>query len=671
MKKWHMIPPAPEAAAAIARGSDLSPLCAAILAARGCMTLEDAASYLRADELASPELLPDLTAAAEILAEVADSGQRICVYGDYDCDGIIATAMLYSYLCFLDADVIWRIPERSEGYGLHPEIVHELADQGVSLIVTVDNGISALEESGLIAERGMRLLVTDHHRPPDQLPQAEALVDPYLPGCTAPFRQFCGAGVVLKLIAGMEGGDCDMILEQFGDLAAVATIADVVPLTGENRTIVKRGLAYLENTERVGLRTLLEAAGLSEGIPGAASVAFQLSPLINAAGRFASPSLAVKLLLTEDPEEAAELTAQLKHCNQQRREAEQHILDEIDVQLTAHPELLYQRVLVVSGENWHCGVIGIVAARLLERFGKPVFVLSSDGREIRGSARSFGAFSVHACLKACASFLTHWGGHPGAGGFSLLPDQLASFSAAVLNYAAAEHDQMPVPELTVDYVLQASDLTERAFDGLSALEPFGAGNPQPVFGLAGALLLRKEATKNGLHTRLQLSYGGQKLTAYAFRTPPDQYFAQPQDCLDLLIEISGKFVKVIDARPSGMKQSAFFAAQDTFERIMRGEPVPKAFLSRGVPDREELVAVYQRLSRRPQPVETVFMRLASESMNYCKYRLCLEIFRELNLVQFQSGFQRIQTIPASKTDLTASPLYRRLHAELEHTAQPT
>lgn len=437
MKKWFIHQPSEKAADAIRSASDLSLLCAQILASRGMETVQDAAAFLQCDGLADPFLTADMQQAADILNAALDQGEKICIYGDYDCDGVMATVILYSYLSEMGADVIYRIPEREEGYGLNAAAIAQMHADDVSLIVTVDNGITAIEEAALIADLGMHLVITDHHQPLDTLPQADAIVDAHRPDDTSPFHLLCGAGVALKLVAAMDGGDDTMALEQFGELAAIATVADVVSLSGENHYLVQLGLRLLANTERPGLLALLDAAGLLGKPFTATSIAFGIAPRINAAGRFGSPSTAVELLLCEDPEEAGHLAQELERRNTARKAEEQRILEQIAAQVTEAPELLTRRVLVFAGENWHHGVIGIAASRLEEQFGKPIILITIEGDTARGSMRSFGAFSAFQCLNACREYLSRYGGHPGAGGFSLPAKQVDAFQSAVEAYAAS------------------------------------------------------------------------------------------------------------------------------------------------------------------------------------------------------------------------------------------
>ena len=317
MNKWQIIEPDQNAVQALYAGSNISKLCAEVLAARNIRSIEDAAKLLNCGGLSDPFIIRDMQLAADIINEAIDSGKPMCVYGDYDCDGVMATVILYSYLSELGADVTFYIPEREEGYGMNESAVRQLAEDGIQLIITVDNGITAIKEAELIYELGMQLVITDHHQPLEELPRAEAIVDPHRSDCPSPYKKYCGAGLALLLTAALDGGDYTMTLEQFGELAAIATVADVVELSGENRFLVSRGIQYLANTERAGLLALMEKSGVLGKKLTSTTLAFSLAPRINAAGRFGSPVQAVRLMLSHSLHRS--LKTAIMHESRRRR----------------------------------------------------------------------------------------------------------------------------------------------------------------------------------------------------------------------------------------------------------------------------------------------------------------------------------------------------------------
>lgn len=412
-KKWKLPQTAPERVENLISQTGMERIAAQILDGRGISDPQQAVQYIGCDSAArlhDPFLMKDMDKAVERLSEAVEQGEQIAVYGDYDCDGITATAMLYSYLEDLGARVIYYIPDRDvEGYGLNRAALDFLKEQQVELIVTVDNGISALDEAVYAKELGIDLIITDHHQPRPQLPQACAVIDPHRQDCEYPFKALCGAGVAFKLICAMEGdlGGEEMIWH-FGELAAIATMADVVELTGENRLIVQRGLECIAQGEQVGVHALIEAAGMSGRKLDSIDLAFGLAPRINAAGRLGQTDLAMELLLCDRQSQAMELAQQLNELNEQRKALVDHIYEEINAKIARHPEILQERVILLYGEGWHHGVIGIAAARLVEEYSKPCVLFSIEEDQARGSARSVEGYSIIAAISRCSSLLTRY-----------------------------------------------------------------------------------------------------------------------------------------------------------------------------------------------------------------------------------------------------------------------
>lgn len=651
MKKWIVRKPNKEYSAVLMRETNISSLCADVLSARGFESSADAARKFFIDELFDPFLLKDMREAADIINEAIENGDRICIYGDYDCDGITSTVILYSYLECMGADVIYRLPERNEGYGLNADVVKEISENGVKLIVTVDNGISAIEEAKLIYSLGMKLVVTDHHQPGEILPQAEAVVDSHRKDCPSVFKNLCGAGVVLKLIAAMEGGDYSIALNEYCELAAIGTVADIVELSGENRFIVSRGLELLENSERPGINALLKISRVKTPLTSS-SIAFGIAPRINASGRFGSPALAARLLLTEDENEAEMLALQLDELNESRKKTENDIIESISAYINENPRVINERVMILSGKDWHHGVIGIVAARMVEKFDKPCFVITIEGGQARGSARAFGNFSVYKALDYCKSVLTRYGGHMGAGGFSLNTCDVAEFEGLLLEYAKENFESMPVPEIVAEKIILPQEITIENVEDLKILQPFGEGNSQPVFAAIGAEILQILPLSNGIHTKLKLKYGEKIISALLFRHSPDELMLKQGDKADFMFTLEtqvyngNKNISIIikDFRRSGIKQNGFFAAKDTYEKVKRQEALPEAYYKKICPDRQELVAVYKKLVLAKYSMETLYMSLMSESMNYCKLRLCADIFEELGLAEINCFSQEISAV---------------------------
>ena len=687
MKKWIVKTPDQQAVETLSSQGGLARLCAGVLAARGIDTIEKAKQFFNQNEdgkgvLSSPFLIKDMREAADILQNAVDEGKRICVYGDFDCDGITAAALLYSYLECIGGNVTYHINQREEGFGIFGEAVRQLADDGVELIVTVDNGISAVKEAELAAELGIEMVITDHHKPGDVLPEAAAVVDPHRADDPSPFKELCGCGLALKLVAAMmdvgedpygdnDGGvDYTSVLEQFSDIAAIATIGDVVPLKGENREIVRQGLHYLENTENYGLQALIRASGAKPPV-SAVTAAFSLVPRINAAGRVGSASEALELLLTDDPEQAEELALRLNERNTQRKNVEAGILEEVYGYISENPGILYERVLYLCGENWHHGVIGIVASRLCDDFGKPVFILSGeDGEFARGSARAPEGFPIYKALAACSDILVKFGGHDGAGGFTVHKSRIREFGEALQKYAAEEFPVMPVPAVRADKIILPEELDAENVSSLSLLEPCGEGNPSPVFLIPSAKITGITALSGGAHTRLTLSYGNSTVTGLLFGKKTAGFPYKKGEFIDILAcpEINtygGKTsvnVRIADCRKSGISQSKYFAAKDTYERFKRGEPVQKELLPRILPDRAEFEAVYLAVPQNGEiTFDLAFGAVCSETMNYCKFRIILDVFDELGLLETDICRETVKLAPATvKADLDDSKILSEL-----------
>ncbi len=679
--KWQLITPDKNTVSQLAAAGGLSPAAAAVLVMRGADTIEKAAAFFSensgSDEefspgagFSDPFLIRDMEKACSIILEAADSGALICVYGDYDCDGVTAAALLSGYLTDIGANVITHINEREMGYGMNAEAIRTLKDKGVELIVTVDNGISAVSEAALCRELGIRLVITDHHQPGETLPDADAVVDPHRQECPSPFKDLCGCGLALKLVAALEGGDMDSAVEQYSDLAAIATIADVVPLRGENRRLVRLGLHYLENTENPGLTALIEASGIKPPYTSEA-VAFGIAPRINAAGRIGSPSDALRLITCEDDEEAQELSERICRLNNERRELEKVILEDISRQVAADPSLLDGRTAVFCGTGWHHGVVGIAAARCAERFGIPVFLMSGNENEdeVRGSARSVEGLNIFKALSYSGEVLERFGGHSGAGGFSLSRENVPGFARLIEEYAAEIAGSCNSPRAVTEACggISPVDLTVEAVEGLDILEPFGEGNPRPLFLIEG-ICEDIIALKGGDHTKLMVNCGGTRFPALMFGTKTDTVPYRKGEEVNMLVtpeinEYGGKksvTLKVADIRKKGLNQSKLIAAEETYKAFRRGEGLDLRLTQYITPKREELIEVYRAMGKSIFSPLGLYGRTGS-AMNYCKFLICLDIFEECGLIFHDRCRDLVGIIEgAPKADTDKAPTMQKL-----------
>ena len=661
MKKW-LCSPAP-AGVNNEITAQFGELLGGVMLSRGITTLDRAREFFGCSSLSDPLLMKDMESAVDVIRQALDEGKKITVYGDYDCDGVTSTAMLYGYLDAMGAEVEYYIPDRSEGYGMNIPALEKILDQGTELIITVDNGVSAVEEAEYIRQRGAQLVITDHHQPPQELPVCEACVNPHRQDDNSPFKELCGAGVVLKLLCALEE-DEEFVMEQYAELAAVGTIGDVMPLVGENRYIVRRGIEDIRASQNIGIDRLLRTAGVSPESVDATTVAFSICPRINAAGRIAAADKAVQLLMADSPEQAGLLSEELNLMNENRRAEEARIMEDVSRQLESDPSILRERVLVVSGEGWHHGVIGIVAARLLEKYGKPVLMISVENGEARGSARGVDGFSIYKLLDRCSRVLTKFGGHPKAGGFSLPADRIGDFRQMVYAFCRECYPKMPEYTVSADMEITGDRLTEEALNSLSQLEPCGEGNQRPVFLLRNCTVESKRALKDGRYTSFELRSGGVKLKALCFGIPFAKFHPEQGSMVDIIAAaelnefrgVKSVTLKVQEIRPSGFREDRFFAAQRTYEEISRGEGCDSRLAPRVIPDRNALMAVYDLLRKYGGAMSAEELCIYGGSdLNYCMLRIALDTFASAGMAEQSADADTVRLVPVThKTDLMAS-----------------
>ena len=672
LRKWEVRPLDKERAAAFAQTYGVPFFLAMLMNIRGL----DEAAHLReflgeGEPLSDPFLLKDMDKAAARITRAVDNMEKIAVYGDYDADGVTSTAMLYSYLETRGADVIFYIPQREgEGYGMNMGAVEYLKEQGVSLIVTVDNGISSVQEVARANELGIDVVVTDHHRPQEILPDAVAVVDAYRPDDTSPYKHFSGVGIAFKLLMALEdgAGDVEDLLEAYSDLAAIGTIGDIVPLTGENRTLIRAGLERLSQSDRPGVQALLENAGIAGKALTSTNVAFTLVPRINATGRMGAPERAVRLLISGYEEEAEVLSEEICADNEERRRVEAEIAEAAFADIEAKG-YMKDRVVVVDGENWHHGVIGIVASRVTERCGKPCMIISRGETEAKGSGRSIEGFSLFEAICACGDLLIKFGGHPMAAGITLKPENIEAFRKRINRYAAEHFPQMPTQTVTLDCKLNPAALSVSMAQSLTQLEPFGNGNPQPVFGLFNMELSNVTPVGGGGHLRLTLEKNGAVITAMRFNTKPEELPYHIGDKIDLAVQLEAREFR---GQPSltvivrDMKFAAFnteknIASLASFEKWQRGEVLSAEDKNRLYPDRACLAAIYRAL-RTVNGKETDQVRFVSQfgkDMTLGLFKTALLVFEERGLVHSKIAddtFTAALIETSGKTDITRSPV---------------
>ncbi|HEY6874674.1 MAG TPA: single-stranded-DNA-specific exonuclease RecJ [Geobacteraceae bacterium] len=548
-KRWRINEPDPARVSLLTRETGISPICALVMVNRGMTEPAVAAGFLSSTLAAirDPFLLPGMDHAVERLAGALNKREKVCVYGDYDVDGISAVALLISFFRTVGLDCFYHIPRRlDEGYGLSREGVESAAAQGARVIVTVDCGITAVDESLFCSALGIDLIITDHHTPGAAVPQACAVINPHLPGSPPSFKSLAGVGVAFNLLIALRsrlreegcfGGNGGPNLRGYLDLVALGTIADIVPLVDENRIFVKFGLAELTPSPRIGVQALKAVAGVT-GDVGCGAVGFRLAPRLNAAGRLEDAALGVELLLCDDPKKGAEIAAELDASNAERQALEQEILRDALAKVKEEVGGANRKSIVLASREWHPGVIGIVASRIVDLYHRPTILIALQEGSGRGSGRSIPNFHLHDALHACSEHLLKFGGHKYAAGLSIDEATLERFVERFDEVAQGLLGDFDLtPELVVDGELAAADITLELAEEIEQLSPFGVGNPEPVFMLRSATVVDSRVVK-GHHLKLRVSAGGRVFEAIGFNMAQGRALSQSIDVAFSLSENS-------------------------------------------------------------------------------------------------------------------------------------
>ena len=685
-KQWKIAHPSPEGRAQLERAG-IPSLLACVLSARGVTEPEQAWKLLTPGEepLLDPMLLKDMDRAVLRVTRALKRGETIAVYGDYDVDGITATCLLTDCLTRLGGRVRSYIPDRlEEGYGLNEEAVLHLAQQGVTLIITVDCGITAAREVEFARELGIDVVITDHHECKQAIPEAAAVVDPHRPDCPYPFKGLAGVGVALKLAMAAAGPDrAGLVFREYADLAAVGTVADVMPMTGENRTIVQTGLAALAHPRRVGLAQLMEEAGLGDKPVTSVSIGYTLAPRINAAGRMGQADLAAELLLTRDPGRAAALAQELCALNRERQTIECEIFQECVQRLERRPQ---SGVILLADEHWHQGVVGIVASRLTEKYSCPVFMVCLDQGMGKGSCRSWGGVNLFHLLTQCQDLLEGFGGHAMAAGFTVREENIPALECRLRQLVLEEQAGEELPSLLdIDAAVLPQELTVEAVEALDALEPCGAGNPRPVLVLTGAHVISAAQVGRGRHLKLRLEGRGVPLDAIFFSVDGSELGLTPGCRVDVAFYpqindfrgVRSVQLQVVDLRHAMTRAQL---EQSIYEKYRRGEPLSPQEAQSLLPTRAEFVCLWRYLERQCAGqtfLEDTLARIAqksarsggqSERPNHTL--VCLEVMEERGLISLERQSGRVQITLhrlEHKVDLNASAILRRLREATQET----
>ena len=685
--RWNLRPSGPAGSRAELERAGLPPLCAAVLCARGVDTAPAASAFLAhgPNLLHDPFLLRDMEKAVERISRAIREQETVAVYGDYDVDGITATCLLTQFLRTLGGQVVSYIPDRTEeGYGLNNHAIDALARQGVTLIVTVDCGITAAQEVEYARALGVDVVITDHHQCKEVLPQAVAVVDPRRPDCSYPFPDLAGVGVALKLALALTApAQRPQVLLDYGELAAIGTVADVMLLQGENRALVHLGLERLADCSRPGLQALLREAGCPRGqVPTTVTIGYGLAPRINAAGRMEQAGTALELLLTQDPQRGTELAQELCQLNRLRQAIELEIFQHCD-QLLTHTPALSAPVIVLAGEGWHQGVIGIVASRLAEKYACPAFMISLDGAKGKGSCRSFGGFNLFGALERCAPLLDSYGGHELAAGFSIRRDNIPAFRAALCQLVEEFAGHQPMESsLDVDCEIpHCSLLSTQDVESLSLLEPFGSGNPKPVFLLRSVCVLSHTDVGGGRHLKLKLRRDGVAMDAIFFSANTAACGIENGQRLDIAFTLQiNQFrgnrtvqLQLCDLRPAPTRSQL---ERSLFRRLQAGETLSPWEASLMLPQRRDFAHLWRYLEQlcaagpAQAPMDQLLRQVTrsfSGHRSYGKALVCLHVMDERGLIQVAVQNQQATVRlcrPREKVDLEQAGMMRQLRHDL-------
>ena len=661
-------------------------LVSSVLASRGIVSAEQAALALeRERELShSPFLMRDMDKAVARIQEALSRGEKLAVFGDYDVDGITATCLLTDYLRRRGGDVIMHIPGRfDEGYGLSRDAIRALAEQGVKLIVTVDCGITGVEETAYAAGLGVDMVITDHHECKETLPPAIAVVDPHRPDCGYPFKHLAGVGVALKLVLALGGNDRENALfARYCTLAAIGTVADVMRMEDENRAIVSAGLEAIDHSDFIGLHALLREAGLAGKNVSSIQIGFVLAPRINAAGRMGRAALAAELLLTDDEAEAERKAHELCELNRERQSVEQEIYARAVEQLESlPPEDKY--ALVLASEDWHQGVVGIVASRLSEKYSCPSFMIHLSDGIGKGSCRSYGGFNLFNALESCSELLLGFGGHELAAGFTIEEANIPAFRKRMNRYVREHTGHVPpVSSLAVDAELTRPALvTLEEVERLSELEPYGAGNDRPVFCFRGALLESAQSVGQNRHLKVRLQKGHASFEGIFFSVNIDEADITAGSRVDAAFylqinEFRGSRsvqLQLLDLRPArapSAHEAELLALRDSL--LSRG-PLSPRDAARLLPSREQFVRVWRVLERDAvsgvlsAPELPLLRHIAAEMSGtepFLRTAACLDIFAERGLLTLERSGETLTlrlTSGGKKVSLEDSPHLSYLH----------
>ena len=693
----------------------INPIIAKLLYSRGYTDVASAKSfiYMESEMLSNPFLMKDMELGVKRVMSAIENGEKITIYGDYDVDGVTSVCTIYLYLKSKGADVEYYIPNRAgEGYGVSCAAIDSIGEGGTKLIITVDTGITANDEVEYAKSLGIDVIVTDHHECRSELPGAVAVINPHRPDCEYPFKELAGVGVVFKFVCAYEEYTSNLrrsevaykIFADYADFVAIGTIADVMPIKSENRIIVSYGLKMIENTNRIGLAALIEASySGNDSARGdrrrkktkitSGYIGYTIAPRINAAGRIKTASMAVELFLSESKAEAMKIAEELCATNKERQNEENSIMQEAYGMIEKY-DVENNPVIVLDADHWHHGVIGIVSSRITEKYCRPSILVSFEGNEPdvpfeenvgKGSGRSVKGMNLVDALCYCSNHLVKFGGHELAAGLSVKRCELDKFRELINDYARenlSENDMVPTME--IDSIISFSDVSLSLAEGLQILEPYGVGNPIPVFALKGITVNELSGISDSKHTKFVFGDGRHTISAIYFSNSPDSLDIYVGDKADILFNIDinewggRRSVQLIirDIKPSASQAASDVTDRERFEQIKSGAPIAKS--EDVIPSRDDFAMVYKLfLSSLRSGINTMTHREimskinhmhSAKKLNYIKLKFIIMIMKELNIVFLEEPEDEVYVYnihyTSNKTHLDKSNLLRKLRSQL-------
>ncbi len=647
---------------AYAKIFDIPKIVAKVLLNRGFTDAAEAKKFLdkTSENFYSPNLMCDMDKAVERIKKAVENKEHVVVYGDYDVDGITSTAILVRYLRGQGVDAKAYIPDRqNEGYGINKAAVKKIFESGATLLISVDTGITAVEETEYAKELGCDVIITDHHECKEELPKAVAVVNPKRADCSYPFKDLAGVGVAFKLVCAASDKSENELLDEYSDLVALGTIADVVPLRDENRVIASRGIEKLSKNPNTGLAAVISTLGLRQKWNNCAVVSYSIAPRLNAAGRMSNAMIAVDLLLTKDPEEAQELAIRLDEENRNRQNEERVIFEEA-VEMINSLDLADKKVLVLGKRNWHHGIIGVVASRICERYNKTCILISIEDEWCKSSGRSVEGINLFDALSHCSDILEKFGGHAYAAGFSIKEEYISELDRRLNEFAKETDSSAKLPQLLIDSKITVKDINAATIRKTEVLAPYGAGNKVPVYALMGAKVIDVKTLSEGKHTRILAESDGKIVEAIAFGAGS----LAAEYCVGDIVDIAGEL------------NINLYNGQVRLQIIMTGIRISHKTKGDVLPDRQDFVDMYRYYKQQGSCSEEIssltgkFSDMFGRRIMRDKIINVLRVFQDLDILHFNKLGDVIQVTvleneKGKKVAIDKSAVYQEIKQEAE------